>query len=351
MPFSVYAPGKLVLIGEYAVLHGAPAVVAAVDRYLEVEIAPRNEGSRLSMPHLDLAGLPIDDSRENLSVADDRMSPPELKQVRCVIGIIDCFQRMVDFGRTLPPPMDLTVDARAMYADRGVKLGLGSSAALTVAMIAGLYAHARGLRPQREILFKHALTVHRHLQEGVGSGIDVAASIYGGFTIFHRPDEGIDAQPRIQPAAWPADLFLGAVWTGKPASTTRLLSDLENFSRAKGEYFRIKIDQLSGVARQGVRALKHQDASGFIAAVDSYYRLLSHLSARSRVPIIIPEDEHLAALAHAHGGVYKPSGAGGGDVGIVFADTPRKMNAIIRTISEAGYQTLDLQWGVEGVRI
>src|SRR6185295_6471595 len=35
------APGKLFLLGEYAVLDGAPAIVAAVDRFIEVRLTPR----------------------------------------------------------------------------------------------------------------------------------------------------------------------------------------------------------------------------------------------------------------------------------------------------------------------
>ncbi len=34
------APGKLVILGEYAVLTGAPALVLAIDRYCRAEIAP-----------------------------------------------------------------------------------------------------------------------------------------------------------------------------------------------------------------------------------------------------------------------------------------------------------------------
>jgi mevalonate kinase len=37
------APGKLVALGEYAVLDGAPAVVLAVDRYVEVTIEPSDD--------------------------------------------------------------------------------------------------------------------------------------------------------------------------------------------------------------------------------------------------------------------------------------------------------------------
>ena len=37
------APGKLVILGEYAVLTGAPALVLAVDRYCRAEIAPSED--------------------------------------------------------------------------------------------------------------------------------------------------------------------------------------------------------------------------------------------------------------------------------------------------------------------
>ena len=38
------APGKLVALGEYAVLDGAPAVVLALDRYVEAAIEPSADG-------------------------------------------------------------------------------------------------------------------------------------------------------------------------------------------------------------------------------------------------------------------------------------------------------------------
>ena len=40
MRVKVSAPGKMVLLGEYAVLVGAPAAVTAVNRRARVELAP-----------------------------------------------------------------------------------------------------------------------------------------------------------------------------------------------------------------------------------------------------------------------------------------------------------------------
>ncbi|MDJ0721258.1 MAG: hypothetical protein QNJ04_06490 [Desulfobacterales bacterium] len=349
MPLSVYAPGKLVLLGEYAVLEGAPAIVAAVDRRVRVEIAPRNEISRLDIPHLGLAGIPLDGPGDNREAP--QWTADQIRQLRFVRSIVASFRRMVDFGRTAPPPMALTVDARPLFSERGVKLGLGSSAALTVALIAGLYAHIRGQRPERPELFKYALAVHRHLQGGVGSGVDVAASVYGGFTLFQRPIADGDQQPRIQPVSWPPGLQIMAVWTGKPASTTRLFTDLEAFRLAKSDYFQTKMTQLRDTAFQGTQAFKRGDAQGFINAADNHYRLLAQLTLRSDVPIVTADDEHLAATARNGGGVYKPSGAGGGDVGLVLADAQSDMGAIHRSIADGGYEILNLQWGAEGVSL
>ena len=39
MAIVARAPGKLVALGEYAVLEGAPAIVLAVDRYCEATLA------------------------------------------------------------------------------------------------------------------------------------------------------------------------------------------------------------------------------------------------------------------------------------------------------------------------
>ena len=43
MSFVATAPAKLVFLGEYAVLEGAPALVAAVDRSVRVTVAPAEE--------------------------------------------------------------------------------------------------------------------------------------------------------------------------------------------------------------------------------------------------------------------------------------------------------------------
>ena len=53
MHVRVSAPGKTILMGEHAAVYGRPALVAAVDRRLAVEIAPgRVRGVRLELPQI-----------------------------------------------------------------------------------------------------------------------------------------------------------------------------------------------------------------------------------------------------------------------------------------------------------
>ncbi len=44
MRFHARAPGKLVALGEYAVLDGAPALVLAIDRYAVATLEPSRDG-------------------------------------------------------------------------------------------------------------------------------------------------------------------------------------------------------------------------------------------------------------------------------------------------------------------
>ena len=138
------APGKLIVAGEYAVLDGAPALVVAVDRRAVARIQP---GPRGSSPFL-------------AAVADEVAA------------------RGGDGARAL----SIAVDSRAFYVDTGagpLKLGLGSSAAVTVAAT----ALALGEPLDRARVFDIAAAAHARAQGARGargSGADIAAAVYGG---------------------------------------------------------------------------------------------------------------------------------------------------------------------------
>ena len=183
------APGKVVLCGEYAVLDGAPAIAMAVNRRASVTIDAASD-----------AGV------TSLGLAGDT-------DTRLLDGVCDTLA--ID-----RPDAAIVLDSLA-FADTpsGTKLGIGSSAALTVALVGALAPP--GLGPIR--LFETALAAHRRFQDGRGSGVDIAASSAGGLIEYR-----IDATPRS--LAWPADLHYALLWSGIAASTTSRLATLEQQS-------------------------------------------------------------------------------------------------------------------------
>jgi phosphomevalonate kinase len=116
------APGKIVLSGEYAVLDGAPAIAMAVDRRAVASVSDNtNDECRVVTEGFESSG----DARYRI--------------VEAVCG-------------ARPAGRDFVLDTRAFVAD-GRKLGIGSSAALTVALVAALQ--------QGRDIFHDALRAHR----------------------------------------------------------------------------------------------------------------------------------------------------------------------------------------------
>ena len=183
------APGKLLLIGEYAVLDGAPALVMAVDRYVDVRVeSAREDSGRLSAPQLGIRKAPM-------RIEADQLRCEGVDELalgltgRLVPAILRALGRALDEITTI----DIEIDSAALFesdAGRPVKLGLGSSAAvcaaLTVALTDWFEASAGEPRPGERL--RQWLPVYREALGARASGrtwrrLSTAAS--GDFA---RPD-------------------------------------------------------------------------------------------------------------------------------------------------------------------
>lgn len=257
------APGKVVLSGAYAVLEGAPAIVAAVDRY---------------------------------AVADTDRAPGFVTpEVRAALG-------------DAPAPF---VDASALRSgDR--KLGLGSSAAILVATLGALEWNAApeaALDAVRGRVFPRALAAHRAAQGG-GSGIDVAASVYGGVLVAQRDPEGL----AVEPTRLPRDVRVTVLAARAPASTPELIARVRAFAaRDPGEYAR-RMGRQRAASERAALAVRAGKGSELVAALREQAKALADLGEAAGAPIVTPEVDALAEAAERVGGAALPAGAGGGDV-------------------------------------
>lgn len=169
----VSAPGSIMVMGEHAVLFGHRAIACAVNRFMHLHLVRRPDRevhvrSGLGNASGTLDALPQD---ENLSF------------VLATIGL---------FADRLPRGFELDIESEFSHT-----VGLGSSAAVTAALVAALLACCdESTAP--EYVFDRALAVIHQVQ-GRGSGTDLAASVYGGLIGYTVAPRRVDPLPGLPP--------------------------------------------------------------------------------------------------------------------------------------------------------
>lgn len=299
-PIAASAPGKAVLIGEYAVLEGAPAIALAVDRRARVRVQPA--GPLESGPRHRVL------SANSGVQAAFRASPDATLEWLDADGERGAFRLLEHVWRAVRPApaagLALTLDTRDFYAAAdGAKLGLGSSAALAVALTAALAEAGAGPAAVQAA----ALAAHRGLQRG-GSGIDVAAAVHGGVIEYRR--EG----PGVARLAWPAGLRMALLWSGREADTA---ARIEALARA-GAGRQAALAELGRAAADACREWPRGSAAA-LAALGAWAGALHRFAGRLELDVFGAGHAALYDEALRRGLVYKPCGAGGGDVGAAFA--------------------------------
>lgn len=148
------APGSVMLMGEHAVVKGYWAIACALDKNITVTLTPRADRQVLIRSELATYQATLDEL-----CVDDRLS-----------FVLKAIQLQTS---TLTTGFELDITAQFSHT-----LGLGSSAAVTVATIKVLAEYAC-IPLSREAHLQKSLAVV-HAVQGRGSGTDLAASIYGG---------------------------------------------------------------------------------------------------------------------------------------------------------------------------
>jgi len=300
----VTAPGKLVLLGEYAVLEGFPAIVAAVNRRASGQFVP---GRSPESPLVDVA----------VRAAKEALGP----------------------NRSALPRGSVLVDT-ARFSPGGTKLGIGSSAA-TAAVTVGAVLEMAGLAvaDSTDLIFDLASAAHREAQGGLGSGADVAAAVYGGVLHYTRAAHGPASIRRLPPLA---GVEMVVFSTGTPSSTVDCLQAVAAFAARSPETHRQLLPPIAEAVTRFEAALFAREAAELFAAVSAAHVGMEMLGQAAGVPIVTPVLAHAAVVASEVGGAAKPSGAGGGDVGIAFLPDPEAADEFRARARHLGLDILDL---------
>jgi phosphomevalonate kinase len=305
----ISAPGKVFLAGEYAVLAGHPAVVAAVNRRARGRFVAHAE------PSTPLVAEALRAVREHLAPLGIEL-PPGAPRIDSS-ALSDSGQRAGPGAVEGQPAGRDTLAGQPAAGDSqpGNKLGIGSSAAAAAVAVAALLESAgRDATADRPLTFTLADRAHRATQGGRGSGGDVAAAVFGGVISFQRP---ADAAPDIRPLGPPpGELVLFSA--GPPRATVEGIRGAEALAGRNPDRYHCLMREIGAAADGLVRAWQAADRLAVVQAIRASGLALDALARDSDLPIWTEPVRAAAALAQELGGAAKPSGAGGGDVGLAF---------------------------------
>jgi mevalonate kinase len=283
-----FGHGKVILVGEHAVVHGHPALAAGISA--GVAAVARAGSGALRVPAWNLAA----------SVGD---GTPVGRALEAIVRRVEA------------PALDFEVDARIPS-----RAGLGSSAALATA-IARAAAAAVGRGGEEAV--DAAVTAAEEIFHGNPSGIDAAAAKTGAAGRFSRA------------SGWRPVLVLQKITlcvglSGRPRDTAAQVAAVGRLCErlpAAGEVLAL----LGRLADDTAGALGQGDVDGLGRIMDVAHGLLAALRLSS------PELEALVHGARAAGAIgAKLTGAGGG--GAVIALAPGHERDVLARWRAAGYE-------------
>jgi len=218
-------------MGEHAVLHNHPALVFAIDKRITVTLMPRQDTqiiiqSNLGRYQTDLSKL------SDITVE---------KPFHFVLETILYFHHSLKAG--LPSGFVLSLEA-----DFEENIGFGSSAAVTVSVVAVFSRWMKVVLDDEMHIFEVAKTIIKKTQGGVGSGADVAASIFGGLIAYQIEPFSIQKINHRPPIV--------VIYSGSKTPTPEVIKYVEKNRREHPEIYDSLYSILKTCVQQTIELLK-----------------------------------------------------------------------------------------------
>ncbi|MFH0898310.1 MAG: phosphomevalonate kinase, partial [bacterium] len=323
---SILVPGKLMLAGEWSVLEdGNSCIVLPINKFVCVSIWPSKSLS-VTAPEIGIQNFKLD--------LNQTETEPETLAItkKTIKTVLEYLQE----NNVALESFALHIDSSDMFItthDGIKKIGLGSSAAVTVALVkAMLIFHGQDVTSSAALgkIFKLACIAHYKAQESTGSGFDIAASTYQKplhykrFNIQWFTNE-LNRHAyitklinytwpclHIEPIALPKNFLLCSCYTGYSASTKTRIKQVFDFKEKSPNTYNIIIDAINQTVLDLLDALKNNHQTNIHDCIRKNRELLKQLGQASASQLETPELTQLISQAESCGAAAKFSGAGGG---------------------------------------
>lgn len=292
-----YAPGKVILFGEHAVVYGRPAIAVPVNEVQAqafVEAAPAGQG--LIIEALDL------DRRIVLRTA------AEDEPLAYLTNLV--LQRV-----TSEADPDLTISITSTIP---VACGMGSGAAVSTALVRALCKHYEFWMPSRlvsELVYQAEILYH-----GTPSGIDNTVVAYDK-PVFFVKEEGWEV-------FWVGKPFLLAIAdTGIGSPTKEVVADVRARAQADPDRYEQLFGRTGEIARAARQAIEGGQPQSLGLLMDENHALLQEMG------VSCPELDCLVEAAReggATGAKLSGAGWGGNMIALVTPETRGRVDMMLR---------------------
>ncbi len=210
----MYAPGKLILSGEHAVVYGKPALAMAVNRYATASATPQ----LLPLVSFDLSDLSYEHGLTFTALhhLKSRIKQNYQRFISGDFNIRDVLQKPVELAQFA---LSLFLETLNLKLTQGIKIrlqsdipmgcGMGSSAAAVLSIMHAI-AHHLQIELTSEMLLRLGLEAE-NMQHGYSSGLDLQVCLHGGCVLVNNGQISNRSVPELP-------MYL--VNTGSPKTTT-----------------------------------------------------------------------------------------------------------------------------------
>jgi len=294
------AAGKVILLGEHAVVYGRTALAASINRYVEVAVAAAHRATM-----------------HNAVGARHAVPLPALVRAAELVGVDKA-----------------AVEATAA-GDLPIGVGLGSSAALSVALIRAL-AKLVGQSVTDAVVCARAFEVEK-IFHGFPSGIDNTVVTYGGLIAFRRDDA-------VKPLATAQPIPLVVALGRAPRATQKAVRGLRQLWQISPASYEPLFDEIDRLVTEAEHAIAAGDLPMLGASMNCNHSLLQRLG------ISTEELDEMAALGRRCGALgAKLTGGGGGGAVICLCDGNRER--LVQSFTRANWRAFAtdiVQRGIDG---
>ena len=323
------APGKVFLSGEYLALEGGSAIILSTKQRSRVSIEDHKKPYNLfySSALDQYFEFSVNDNFEVDWVENDPQS----------FGL---FISLAIYELKIKPSKALiSIDTNEFYSS-GKKIGLGSSASIAAAIINVLDEYFN-LQLSESAKIQKAVNIHGLSQDNFGSGLDVIASCADSGVV--ECSLQMANEYKWRSLKWPSDLYIKGVMTSNQSST-KMMIEKYNHGKASNQIFFNKLySETKHLLNQISIAWDTQDSATIIELMQKYNAFINQLNENFNLGIFTDEHKRLIDLARSADIFYKPSGAGGGDLGLVITNSEKKLTHFLSVLSDSNFPVIDLR--------